>query len=199
MIDAAWSDAILAGCALAPGCALTWRGRAAATARTVGGVGLLAVGCAASLGTLRFGGLSSLVAAHDGATWIAATVGIPMVGLAYALPRSTARAAPMIVCLALLGAAWALHGNPTYRTLVGGGAMGVALVGAAARFRQDAVSAGLGVAGALGVVVAGLGIAGDGHWGPLSRIAWFHLAFAVSCAALGGGLLRTADGRLPAG
>lgn len=187
MDDAAWSDAILALVSLGLGARL-WRGHT-----SPGGVGLLSVGVAAALGTLRFSGLSSLITAHDRATWVAALVGVPMIGLGYALawlaPHRADRTSP-VAFVALLGLAWLLDGTPAYRTAAGGAGMVLAAAFALATARRDAIAASLGLAGALGVVIAGLAIAGDGAIGPLSRTAWFHLAFAASCGALGAGLRR---------
>lgn len=193
MIDAALSDAVLAGVSLWLGFRLLQRGGGAGTA----GVGLMLVGIAATFGTLRFGGAAGLGQAHDGVSKLAGLVGIPLVGFGYvsaAFFPDRAVAARAYAFVSLLVAAVALIGVSAYGTAIGGLGMLGTVVGAIAAHRGAPRVALLGIAGAMGVLLSGLVVAGEGSWGPMSRIAWFHLSLALSCALLAAGLLGGAPG-----
>ncbi|HHO51622.1 MAG TPA: hypothetical protein ENK18_12290 [Deltaproteobacteria bacterium] len=191
MIDAAASDAILALVALVAGLRLLQRGGGAGTA----GVGLILVGIAATFGTIRFGGVQSLAQAHDGVSRLASLVGIPLVGSGYLsvafFPQHAVAVRPYVF-VSLLVAAVALIGVPLYGTVIGGAAMIGAAVAAIVGLRRPPSAAAEGLAGAVGVLLCGLVVSGEGSWGPLSRTAWLHLGLSASCALLATGLLRGA-------
>ena len=189
MIDAAWTDAVLALVSLGLGLRLLNQGGGAGTA----GVGLLLVGIAATFGAVRFAFAPDLALAHEGVTRLAGMVGIPMVGVGWVtavwFPEKARQVRPYAFVLLLI-ASVALIAVEPYRTAVGALGMVASLVAAAWALRRDPVAGALGALGAVGVMVAGLAIAGEGSFGPMSRIAWFHLALAVANALLGAGLLR---------
>ncbi len=187
--DTAWSDAILAVVSGVLGLRLLNRGGGAGTA----GVGLLLVGVAAAFGALRFSFAPSLALTHLGVSRLAAMVGLPLVGVGWVtavwFPDRARQVRPYAFVL-LLVAAVAMIAVEPYRTAVGGSGMAAALVASLWTLRRDPVAGLLGALGAVGVVVAGLAIAGEGSLGPLSRIAWVHLALAAANALLAAGLLR---------
>ncbi len=187
MIDAALTDGVLALVSIVTGFRLLARGGGAGT----GGVGLLLVGIAASFGTIRFGGVDSLTTAHQGVSQLAALVGIPMVGFGYlslAFFPQHAQSARSYVFVPLLVAAVGLIAVPTYGTIIGGISLVAIAIGALSAGGLGSSSALFGVVGAVGVLISAEVVAGEGRWGPMSRIAWFHLSFAASCALLAAGL-----------
>ncbi len=190
MSDAAWSDAILAVVATYAGFRLLRQAGGGPTA----GVGLALVGLAAVFGTIRFAGVEDLAPTHWGVTRLASLVGVPLVGVGYATeafaPPGWAQPARRYSFVLLLVAAVALIAQPVWGQIVGGLGMLLVLASAAVRARQDLPRAAAGAGGAVGVLVSGLVIGGEGEWGGLSRTAWFHLAFAASSALLAVGLLQ---------
>ncbi|MEZ4235649.1 MAG: hypothetical protein R3F59_05705 [Myxococcota bacterium] len=137
--------------------------------------GFALVALAAALGTARFAGATDLAPTHDALSRAAGLVGVPWIGLGTAatlLRPDDRRTAWAAAAIALLGALlWPID---AWRTAIGGAAMlGLALAGLRARQPAPAL-------GALGVVVAGLAVAGDTD----ARIAAFHVALATSLAAV---------------
>ena len=190
MIDAAWTDAVLA--LVCAGLGLWLWGGGSPSQRT-GGIGLVLVGTAATLGALRYGGVDGVENAHMGVTRLAEMVGLPMVGVGYATaswPPDWANRARSIAFVLLLIAAVLGMNDETFRLGVGVVGLAAVVVGALGQVRRDPVVTGLAGLGVAGVAVARFAILGDGDLGPMSRIAWFHLAFAGCVALLGAGLVR---------
>lgn len=189
MSDAGWTDLILAMAALGLGFRLLSRGGGAQTV----GVGLFLVGLAAAFGVARYasGDDPSLVVAHRGVTGMASLVGMPLVGVGYVtavfFPAWAAEARRYAFVLLLVAAVFLLYVERS-GVLLGGIGMGLVLVSAARTLGSQPVAGVLGAVGAMGVLVSGLVIGGEGDWGPLSRTAWFHLAFALSCLGLAAGV-----------
>jgi hypothetical protein len=162
---------------------------AAATGRRCGvaAAGLGLIGLAAALGAVRFLAWPELAPAHDGATQLAGLVGVPMVGVGAATALAGVRARvgwATTGVLALLAAV--LWDVAAWRTVVGGAAMvGLAAVGVTAWSRGGLLAA----AGAVGVIGAGLGVAGPGAWLGVTRVAWFHVALAGALGLVAAGLL----------
>ncbi len=188
-IDVALTDALLAVVAGREGFRLLYRSNGAATA----GVGLLLVALAAAFGTFRYGGVPGLEGSHDGVTRLAGQVGMPLVGVGYLVaafrPQDDRRARSYAFVVFILLAV-AFVSVPWWTTVAGALGMTAVLVGAAALGRRWRPAILFGAVGALGVVINGLVVNGEGAVGPLSRIAWFHLGLAGSCWALGQGLWR---------
>lgn len=184
------TDAALAAVCWVAGWRLFSRGGPAAA---TGAVGAWLVAIAASLGTLRLGGVGGLDFAHLGTSRLAGMVGLPMVGLGWATAAfAPERARPVrsygFVLLLIAAVLWIA--TPLWGTVAGGAGMALVFAGAARLGPREPVGAAAGAAGAALVLVAGLGIAGDGDLGPLTRIAWFHLALALAQTLLAVGLLR---------
>ena len=190
MTDAAWTDGVLAIVSLGLGFRLLSRGGGSATV----GVGLFLVGVAAAFGTFLFSGVDVLAPAHRGVTLMATLIGMPLVGVGYvtaAFANHQAHDVRRVAFVLLLIAAVFLMYVDFSRVLLGALGMGLVMVGAGVALRTDVASGLAGVAGALGVLLAGLVVGtGDEVWGPLSRTAWFHLSFALSCALLAAGVWR---------
>jgi len=192
MPDVAITDALLAIVAGREGFRLLFRPHGGATA----GVGLLLVALAAAFGAIRFSLAPELVGAHQGVTRLAAQVGMPLVGVGYAVAAfapAHGRTVRPYAFVVLILAAVALIGVPVYGTVISGLGMAAALVGALVLARIERAAL-LGALGAAGVVVSGLAIAGEGTLGPLTRVAWFHLGLAGSSWLLAQGLLRLPEG-----
>ncbi|MBX2803334.1 MAG: hypothetical protein KTR31_36980 [Myxococcales bacterium] len=197
MIDAAWTDAVLAVVALGAGFRLLRHGAGAATA----GVGLFLVGVAAVFGVVRFSGVDTLAPTHWGVSRLASLVGVPLVGVGWATeigwPDRAQQVRPYAFVL-LLVAAVALIAVPLYGTVIGALGMGLVAMASLVVLRRAPMVAAFGLLGASGVAVSGLVILGEGSMGPLSRVAWFHLALAGSFALLGEGLVRFSRARVAA-
>jgi hypothetical protein len=148
--------------------------------------GFLLVGIAASVGTFRLGGVAELAMLHDSLSAWAGLVGIPLLGAGVMAARTEgevrdriqSRAA--ILAVVLTGVAFLAEPEvqERLRTLVAGGAMVGAVL---ASLRSKAWP---GALGAVGVIVAGLVISGDGLWVGFPRDGWFHLAMAGSMLAM---------------
>lgn len=192
MNDVAITDAILALIAGVQGFRLLYTDRGGPSA----GVGLLLVALAATFGAGRFFVAPDdpeVAGSHVGVTRLASLVGLPLVGVGYAstafVPQH-ARAALPYAFVVLLLLAVALIGVDPWITVIAGAGMAAVIVGAGGFARYDLQSAGLGGLGAAGVLVSGLVINGEGTFGPLSRVAWFHLGLAGATWALGQGMIR---------
>lgn len=190
MSDAGWTDLILGLVALGLGFRLMFRGGGPQTV----GVGLFLVGLAAAFGVARYasGDQPSLVVAHRGVTGMASLVGMPLVGVGYLtaafFPERAHDVRRYAFVVLLVGAVFLLYVQQS-GTVLGALGMAAVLVGAGRALRVQPLAGASGMLGALGVIVSGLVIGGPGDWGPLSRTAWFHLAFTLSCVALAGGVL----------
>lgn len=179
-LDAAWTDAVLATASLG---SAAW-GLSRDRTRWITPLGLAVLGVAASVGTGRFFGVDALIGTHDALSRWAGLAGLPLAA-AGILARDLA---------------------PERRRLAGGAALGLLVVGLglalalpadAVRPVRTAVS-GLLMVGCLGaglwrwdalavlaptlVLVAGLGIAGDGELAGFHRMGWFHLVLAAAAA-----------------
>jgi hypothetical protein len=172
------SDAVLAAAALAA------LGLARPRYLAMAGFALLAL--AAAAGCLRYGGLDAVLPLHQGLSFLAGTLGLPMVLLAYAglTPR---QAAPALAALLMLSAAaWM---QPPARLLVGlATLLGWSLM--LWRGRRDPVLAGAIAAGIAASLAAGL-FAPQGRWPQLEIM---HYALALAQLAFGAALhLRYKD------
>jgi hypothetical protein len=187
---AAWTDGLLAVVACTVGARCVFHGGGAA--RT-GGLGLLLIGIAAAFGAVRFSVAPGLTPVHMGLAKVAGAAGVPLVavGLATAtFARAYARSVGMTALVLLPVAAVVLMAIEPYRVGIAGLGVLVAAGSGALLYRRDRAPGTMVALGALVVLVAGLGIAGEGIWAGLSRVGWFHLAMAAACLLLGLGLQR---------
>lgn len=183
MTDAGVTDVLLTGVAAGAAYALFRSGH------REGAIGLVLVGAASTLGSVRFLGVPDVAPVHQAATRLAGVLGIPLLGLGWLIatvPAVRARRGLLFRLLAVV--AIVASPTPLAPTVLGGAGM-LAVLGAAARSGDPAATA-LGWVGAAGVLVSGLAIAGEGAWLGVSRLAWFHVALAASLASLAGGLSR---------
>lgn len=160
--------------------------------RTVG-LGVLLVGVAAVVGTLRFAGQQELADAHAGLSGLAACVGLPCIGAGWVTAVHAPERAEVVrryVFGLLLVVAALVWWMPLARTVLGGAGMvaaGGAALGALPRSRP---AAGLGALGAGLVLAVGLAIGTEGELLGFARVGWFHLGMAGAMAALGLGVER---------
>ena len=182
-IHASWTDAILA-CACFLG---VWTSAGRNPRRWMAASGFLLVGTAASVGTFRLGGVTELATLHDSLSAWAGLVGIRLLGAGVMASRVTnevrerVQSRVAVLAVVLTGVVFLADAQvqEQLRTLVAGGAM----VGATlASLRSKDWP---GALGAVGVIVAGLVISGEGLWVGFPRYGWFHLAMAASMVAVG--------------
>ena len=181
-IHASWTDAILA-CACFLG---VWTSAGRNPRRWRAASGVRRVATAATGRTLRLGGVTDLATLHDPVPPWAGLVGIPLLGAGVMASRVTndvreriqSRVAVLAVVLTSVVFLADAQVQEQLRTLLAGGAM----VGAtlASLRRKDWP----GALGAVGVIVAGLVISGEGLWVGFPRYGWFHLAMAASMVAI---------------
>lgn len=189
-VVASGTDAVLASVGIALGGWLLGRGRP--SDRTVG-IGLLLVGVAAVVGTLRFAGRTELVDAHAGLSGLAACVGLPCVGAGWATAVFAPARAEVVrryvfgVLLVVAAMVWWM---PLARTLLGGVGMIAVLVAAAGVAPRERGAAALGALGAGLTLAVGLVIGTEGELLGFPRVGWFHLGLAAGAAALGEGVRR---------
>jgi hypothetical protein len=119
----------------------------------MGGAGLLLLGAAAGLGAIRFSLSPAVSPVHELAVWMATTVGMPLIGADY-----VRRIRPMIgprgvgVLVVLAGVAGSPYGHSAYATVAAAAAMVGVLASSVWIFSPA------GIAGALGVLSAGLAL-----------------------------------------
>lgn len=178
---AAWTDVVLA---LAAFGAALW---ARPGERWMAPVGLVLVGIAAAVGSVRLGGFEALAPVHSGLSRLAGIAGIPLAGagvIGNGLGREgrlrLSRVALMLaVGFGILGFTLDDAVFGMLRTAATGGVM-LATIGFSIRARSAP-----GIAGPVLVLVAGLGVAGPGEWAGFDRTGWFHLVMAVAMVAFG--------------
>ncbi len=191
-VDAAWTDAILATASLA-GAAYALRHD---RQRWLTPAGLIVLGVAAAFGTLRFAGVDALIPAHEALSRLAGLVGLPLaaVGVAAAsvktadLRRLHLAAAICAVPLAVVAVAVDPEVSRAIRTVVSGAAM-LAAIGFSAKNRNR-----WGALAPVLVLVAGLGLAGEGELAGFHRMGWFHLVMAPAAACFGLASTKTPEG-----
>ena len=173
------TDLCLSATALSLGFGAIWRGR------VTGGAGLVLLGVAAGLGTVRFLIRPSVAFWHEHAMWVAATVGLPLIGVGYVQRHRPVSGAVAVV---ILIAASGLAGSP-----VGHGAYGrVAparglFAGLGVRLRTGRLA---GAGGALLVVLAGLFLRPVSEALALPFVPTYHLLLTVAALLLWRGLVE---------
>jgi len=196
MSVASWTDAVLAVVSLGGGAWLLLRD--SASGRTAG-LGLLLVGIAALVGTLRFAGQEQLAGAHAGLSGLAACVGLPTVAAGWAtavFAPHRAELARRYVFGVLLVVAAMVWWVALVRTVLGALAMLTVAVAAARALPRWAGALGaLGAALTLGV---GLLIGTEGDLLGFPRVGWFHLGLAGANLALAAGLAGVVEPTAPA-
>lgn len=157
--------------------------------------GLLLIGVAAFIGTLRHSINPELQNLHHFVSALASCAGLPLIAVQYASTRF-GRPGPegrmntmgvSVVGFAAFGLAFPLA---LYPTLVGGLSMAVVLIAAGASFKRDARRAAFAFGGALAYIVAGLVVGTTGKLGPFLRVDVFHVVLAVASLGLAAGLPR---------
>jgi hypothetical protein len=152
--------------------------------------GLSFVGIAAALGALLFAGVMAVDASHAAITQWAALAGFPAFG-GFALWRRF-RGEPawpiallVVLILGLLGL-WLA--TPAYAMAIGSAGLFCLLLVALAQLKTAPRSSVVVFASCLLTVLAGLLIGTEGHWGPLPRVDWYHLALTAANLGFGWGL-----------
>ncbi|MGZ5966894.1 MAG: hypothetical protein ACXWP4_04425 [Polyangiales bacterium] len=161
-------------------------------ATRVGALGVLASVVAAILGAFRFLGVVGVTSQHLVAVHVAATVGMPMIGLSFVLASARPvhpRRMAGVVLVVLIALSLAFRG-PGFRTIAGAAGMIATAVAAGALARRDRLTGVAGAAGAVLVMIDGLVIGGPGDLWCMSRTAWFHVLFAVAIGSLGFAMRR---------
>ncbi len=193
MWSTALTDALLATCSAAGALGLRARGEKYAS------VGLAMFALAASCGTLRFGGVHSVIGVHDFTSALAGQVGLPLIGLAYLssawrtqidFSRRLQLGGALVVGFTVFGVVFPVA---AYKTAVGAAALvavGLACARHAARARSQAAGyrAAIGALGAALTAVAGLAVGTEGQLGSVPRIDLFHILLASANLALAAGL-----------
>ncbi len=178
--------------------ATVWlRGRGERYAST----GMLLIGIAAFIGTVRFAINPELEELHGFVSALATCTGLPLIAVQYAStcfgrPGPDGRMITMgtsVVGFAALGLAFPV---PVYSTLVGALSMLVVIAGAARCIPHEPARAGSAIMGAIGFMSAGLAIGTEGAFGPLLAIDAFHAVLAVALVGLAWGLPFRADDRV---
>ena len=183
---AAWTDAILSVTALGAGMWAFRRDRG----QWLLPFGLAVVAAAAAVGTLRLGGVDALRPLHEMVARIAGLVGVPLAGIGvighHLSEKRRKGLQTAAISLGLPLGAFALFGPEELVRGVRDVSSGLALLAtmgfSAWKFNP------MGVAAPVFILVAGLGIAGDGDWLGFPRDGWFHLvmAFAMACFGAAG-------------
>ncbi len=173
-----------------------WRGR-----QTGAALCMALIALAATLGALRFAGVSALVESHEQASRIAALLAFPLfcwilwrTQHRHAAPRPWEIIAPaFLLCLLAL---WS--GVDRYATLIGAAGLAAALVAALASLRSDRIAF-LMIAWAIALyAAAGLWIGSVGHIGPMLRVDVYHYLLAAANPLLALALLRLTQHAIPA-
>ncbi|MDZ4812888.1 MAG: hypothetical protein SGI99_09790 [Pseudomonadota bacterium] len=194
-ISTVCSDAVLALASIGSAWQL-WRGR-----QTGAALCMALIALAATLGLLRFAGVSALVEWHGQASRIAALLAFPLfcwilwrTQQRHAVPRAWEIIAPAFV-LGLL-ALW--PGVDRYTTLIGATGLAAALVAALASVRSDRIAF-LMIAWAIALyAAAGLWVGSVGHIGPMLRVDVYHYLLAAANPLLALALLRLTQHQTPA-
>jgi len=151
-----------------------------------GGAGLLLLGAAAGLGAIRFSLSPAVSPVHELAVWMATTVGMPLIGADY-----VRRIRPMIgprgvgVLVVLAGVAGSPYGHSAYATVAAAAAMVGVLASSVWIFSPA------GIAGALGVLSAGLALRPVCEALAVPFVPAYHLSLVVSAALLWRGLVSS--------
>lgn len=186
MISTAFSDLFLAGVCLFCLARLGGPISDAIPARLVGW-GLLLMAIAAGCGAARFAGFGGedLVEVHLFLSRVAGQVGIPLLGLGFIATRwaplrneNVARFLPLGLMI-LFGVFEFYVDFPAWREAAATIGVGMVLFVGIGELNRHPPAGFLAIAGAVGIVLAGMVIGTRGEWFGLPALDWFHYALAA--------------------
>jgi hypothetical protein len=157
--------------------------------------GFALVGAAALLGVARYALLPELKPAHGIVSTMAGWVGMPLLGFAFILAtwRAYSRRVQIGVIFALV-IMFVLFAYVVpfklYGTLIGGLAMVVVLASGIKDLSANRNFAFAAVVGSVLVIFVGLFVRGEGEWGGVLRVNWYHYGLALAMGALAFALIR---------
>lgn len=162
--------------------------------------GLLLIGIAAFIGTVRFAINPELAQLHGFITELATCTGLPLIAVQFAAtclgwPGREGRMTAMGASVVGFAAFSLAFPFPLYSFVVGSLSMLVVAAGAVRCVSRGSARSAAALLGAAGFALASLGLSGEGTVGPLRHIDLAHLVLALSCAGLAYGLPNRAMDR----